>query len=59
MANLQLFFSGQEIDGSPRGSDPKNRVGDQDTGNQGRPVSSALQVPGVQGYFRASTRPRW
>jgi hypothetical protein len=27
------------------GSDPENRVGNQDTGSPGRPVSSGLQVP--------------
>jgi hypothetical protein len=26
--------------------DPENRVGDQDIGSKGRPVSSGLQVPG-------------
>jgi hypothetical protein len=28
------------------GSDPENRVSDQDNGSPGRPVSSGLQVPG-------------
>ena len=27
------------------GPDPENRVGDQDVGSPGRPVSSGLQVP--------------
>ena len=27
------------------GTDPENRVGDQDTGSSGRSVSSGLQVP--------------
>ena len=31
------------------GSDPENRVGDQDTGSPGSPVSSGLQVPGEPG----------
>ena len=33
------------------GPDPENRVGDQDTGNTGRPVSSGLQVPGEPGHM--------
>ena len=41
------------------GPDLKNRVGDQDTGSSGRPVSSGLQVPGEPGYCRARTRPPW
>ena len=39
--------------GSPTGSDPENRVGDQDTGS---PVSSVLQVPGELGHCCAKTR---
>jgi len=39
------------------GPDPENRVGDQDTGSPGRPVSSGLQVPGELGHCRARTRP--
>ena len=39
------------------GSDPENRVGDQDKGNLGRPVYSGLQVPGELGHCRARTRP--
>jgi len=31
--------------GSPTRPDPENRVGDQDTGNPGRPLSSGLQDP--------------
>jgi hypothetical protein len=38
------------------GPDPENRVGNQDNGNPGRPVSSRLQVPGEPGHFRAKTR---
>jgi len=34
-------------------------VGDQDNGSPGRPVSSALQVPGESGHCSARTRPRW
>jgi len=32
-------FSVQRTGGSPTGPDPENRVGDQDTGSQNRPVS--------------------
>jgi hypothetical protein len=32
--------------GSPTEPDPENRVGDEDPGSPGRPVSSGLQVPG-------------
>jgi len=54
MANFQLFFSVQGTGGSLTGPDPENRVGDQDIGNPGRPVSSVLQVPGEPGQ-----RPPW
>jgi len=37
--------------------DLENRVGDQDIGSPGRPVSSGLQVPGEPGHCRARTRP--
>ena len=37
------------------GPDPENRVGDQDMGSPGRPVSSGLQVPGEPGYCRDLT----
>ena len=59
MAMFQLFFSVQRTSGSPTGPDPENRVGDQDTGSPGRPVSSGLQVPGEPGNCRARTRPHW
>ena len=49
------FFSVQGT-GSTTGPDPENRVGDQDTGSPGRPVSSGLQVPGEPGHCRARTR---
>ena len=39
--------------------DPENTVGDQETGNPGKPVSSGLQVPGELGDFRSRTRPTW
>jgi len=46
VVNLQLFFSVQGTGGSTTGPDSENRVGDQDTGSPGRPVSSGLHVPG-------------
>ena len=52
-----IFFSVQVTDGSPTGSDPENRVGDQDTGSRGRPFSSGLQAPCETGHCRARTRP--
>ena len=45
--------------GSPTGPDPENRVGDQDIGSPGRPVSSGLRVPGEPGHCHARTRPPW
>jgi len=45
--------------GTPTGPDPVNRVGDQDNGSPGRPVSPGLQVPCEPGHFRARTRPPW
>ena len=50
-------FSIQGSGGSPMGPGPENRVGDQDIGSPGRPISSGLQVPGEPGYCRARTRP--
>ena len=58
MATFQLLFSVKGTGGSPTGPDPENRVGDQDTGSQGRPVSSGLQVPGEPGHCHARTRLR-
>jgi hypothetical protein len=54
---FNLFFSGQGTGGSPTGPDRENRVGDQDIGSPGRPVSSRVQVPGEPGHCRARTRP--
>ena len=45
-------FSLQERVGNPTGPDPENRVGDQDIGSPGRPVSSALEASGESGYCR-------
>jgi hypothetical protein len=44
--SLSIVFSVQGTGGSLTGPDPENRVGDQDIGSPGRPVSSGLQVPG-------------
>ena len=59
MATFQLFFSVQGTGGSLTGTDPENRVGDQDTGSPSRLVSSGLQVPGEPVHCRARTRPSW
>jgi len=55
----QIFncFLVQGTGGSPTGPNPKNRVGDQDTGSPVGPVSSGLQVPGEPWHCRARTRP--
>ena len=57
MANFQFFFSVQGTDGSSTGPDLEGKVGGQDIGSPGRPVSSGLQVPGEPGHCRARTRP--
>jgi hypothetical protein len=44
--SLPIISSVQGTGGSPKGPDPENSVGDQDTGSPGRPVYSRLQVPG-------------
>ena len=54
-----FFFSVQGTGGSPMGPDPENREGDQDTGSQGRPVSSGLQVPSEPGHCHAKTTTPW
>ena len=54
-----IAFSVQGTGGRTTGPDPENRVGDQDIGSPGRPVSSALQVSGEPGHCRARTRPSW
>jgi len=56
MANFQFFFSVQVTGGSPTGPDTENRMGDQDIGSPGTPVSSGLQVPVEPGHCRARTR---
>jgi len=57
--NLSIVFPVQGTGASPTGPDPENRVGDQDIGSPGRPVSSGLQVPGELGHCHARTRPFW
>ena len=57
--DLAIVFSVQGTGGSQTGPDPKNRVGDQDNGSPGRPVSSGLQVTCEPGHCRARTRPLW
>jgi len=42
--------------GNPTGPDPENRVGDQDNGSPGRPVSSGLHGPSEPGHCHARTR---
>ena len=51
------IFSVQRIGGSPTGRDTENRVGDQDIGSPGRPVSCGLQVPGEPGLCCARQDP--
>ena len=59
MATFHLIFSVQGTGGSPTGPEPENRVGYQDTGSPGRPVSSGMQVAGEPGHCRARTRLPW
>jgi len=59
MANFQLFFQSWGTGDSPTGPDPENRLGDQDIGSPGGPVSSGLQVPNEPGHCRARIRPPW
>jgi len=55
--DLSIICSVQRTGGSPTGGDPKNKVGDEEIGSAGRPVSSGMQVPGEPGHCRARTRP--
>ena len=48
MATFQLFFPVHGTGGSPTVPDPENRVGDQDIGSPGRPVSSGLEYHTVR-----------
>ena len=54
--DFSILFSVQGSGGTPTGSDPENRVGDQDNGSPGRQVYSGLQVPGEPGQCHARTR---
>jgi len=54
--DLSIVFSVQGTGGSPTGPDTENRVGGQDIGSSGRPVTSGLQVPGESGHCRARTK---
>jgi hypothetical protein len=49
---LSIIFSVQGTGGSSTRTDPENRVGDQDIGSPGIPVSSRLQVSGEQEHCR-------
>ena len=55
--DLSIVFSVQGTGGSLTGPDPKNRMGDQDVGSPGRPVSSGLQEPGELGHCSARQDP--
>ena len=57
MATFQLFLSVQGRGGSPTGPAPVNRVGDQDIGSPGRPVSCGLQVAGEPGIVVQEQHP--
>jgi hypothetical protein len=57
--DLSIVFSFHGIGGIRTGSDPENRVDDQNIGMLGRPVTSGLQVPGEPGHCRARTRSPW
>ena len=57
IGDSSIVFSVQGTGGSPMGPDPENRVGDQDIGSPGRPVSSGLQVPDEPGHCRIRTGP--
>jgi len=59
VATFQLFFSVQGTGGGLTGRDPENRVGDQDTGSPGRPVSSGLQMTSELGHCHARIWPPW
>ena len=56
--DLSIVFSVQGAGGSLTGPDPENRMGNQDIGRPGRPLSSGLQVSGEPGPC-ARTRPPW
>jgi len=49
-------FSVQGTGGSPTGTDPENRVGDQDTENPGRSVSSGSPVHDERGELSCKNK---
>jgi hypothetical protein len=53
------LFSFKRTGRSTTGTDPEDRVGDQDVRSPGKPVSSGMQMPGEPGICRARTRPPW
>jgi len=55
--DISIVFSVEGTGGNLMGPDPENRVGDQNNGSPGRPVSSELQVPSELGHCRARNRP--
>jgi len=55
--DISIVFSVQGTGSNPTGPNPEKRMGDQENGILGRPVSSGLQVPGETGLCRARTRP--
>jgi len=57
--DLTIVFTVQGTDGRPTGPDPENRVGDEDNGSPGRPLSSGLQLSGEPGHCLPRTRPPW
>ena len=56
---LSVVFSVQRTDYHPTQLDPEIRVGDQDIGSPGRPVSSGLQLPAETRHCRARRRHLW
>ena len=57
--DLPIVFSVQRTGVSPTVPDPENRVGDQDIGSPGRPVSSGLNMPDELGHCRARKTLPW
>jgi hypothetical protein len=57
LANIQSLFSVNKTVDSTTGSDPENRVGDQEIGRPGRPVSPGLKTTGEPGCCSARTTP--
>ena len=53
------MVSVQGTGGRPTGSDPENRMGDQDTESPGMTGSSGLQVLCEPGHYHTRTRLPW